>query len=258
MEGLQPVRLSATSLIQVRRVIYREIADRLRQDIEAGAYARGELLPSEAALGAKFDASRVTVRKGLELLRDEGLVASRQGLGWMVAGEPLAQSLDSLVSIQRLLGAAGHKVRREVTDFGFVDTPAGAVDVLGARVLEVGRMNLVDGLPFSRIVVWCREDLALNLSQAQVTDTSFLDLLGDRPARAVQTIGAHAAPARVAHLLKVPEGSPMLLVRRTTCDAAGTALIMSEHWFPGHLTEFVAELNTGGQPETELRLVGEL
>ncbi|MEO1574264.1 MAG: UTRA domain-containing protein, partial [Pseudomonadota bacterium] len=104
----------------------------------------------------------------------------------------------------------------------------------------------------------CREDLAINLSQAQVTDTSFLDLLGDRPVRAVQTIGAHAAPKAEAKLLKVPKGSPMLLVRRTTYDAQGDALFLSEHWFPGHLTEFVAELKTGGQPETELRLVGDL
>ncbi|MEO1576836.1 MAG: GntR family transcriptional regulator, partial [Pseudomonadota bacterium] len=127
----------------MRRVIYREIADQLRRDIQAGRYASGELLPSESALCTAFDASRVTVRKGLELLRDDGLIASRQGLGWLVAGEPLTQSLDSLVSIQRLLGAAGRKVKREVTDFGFVDTPPPADAVLGPRVLEVGRMNLV-------------------------------------------------------------------------------------------------------------------
>ncbi|MEM9058594.1 MAG: UTRA domain-containing protein, partial [Pseudomonadota bacterium] len=105
--------------------------------------------------------------------------------------------------------------------------------------------------------VWCREDLALHLSRAQVTDTSFLDLLGDRPARAVQTIGAHALPCAEAELLKVPPGSPVLRVCRTTYDADDAALFMSEHWFPGHLTEFVAELNTGAPPETELRLVAE-
>ncbi|MEM9042813.1 MAG: GntR family transcriptional regulator [Actinomycetota bacterium] len=240
----------------MRRVIYREIASSLREGIESGDYTAGELLPSEAALCTTHGASRVTVRKALELLRDEGLVASRQGFGWLVAGEPLTQSLDSLVSIERQLGQLGRPSRREVTDFGFIDTPAQAA-VLGPTVLQVGRLNLVDELPFARIVVWCREDLATDLSRSQVTNTSFLDLLGQRPQRAVQTIGAHAMPGVEAELLAVPEGSPALLVRRTTFDREDVALLMSEHWFPGHLTEFVAELTTGGQPENELRLVAD-
>jgi DNA-binding GntR family transcriptional regulator len=63
-------------------------------------------------------------------------------------------------------------------------------------------------------------------------------------------------PTAEAELLNVPEGSPALVVRRTTFDGADNVLFVSENWFPGHLTEFVAELSTGGQPETELRLVG--
>ncbi|MEM6639214.1 MAG: GntR family transcriptional regulator [Pseudomonadota bacterium] len=241
----------------MRKVLYKEIAAQLRRDIHAGVYAAGGLLPSESALCGQFDASRVTVRKGLETLRDDGLIASRQGLGWMVAGEPLAQTLDSLVSIERQLGAAGRAVRRRVIEFGFVDAPGDVASVLGDRVLTVRRLNLVDGLPFSCITVWCREELASDLSRSQVTDTSFLELLGHRPARAVQTIGAKAFDAGQASLLEVPEGSPALLVRRTTYDADGAALFMSRHWFPSHLTEFVAELSTDGPGEPELRLVAQ-
>ena len=247
---------SDTFLIQVRRVIYRDIAATLKDGIETGTYATGELLPSEAALCAQFEASRVTIRKALELLRDDGLVDSRQGFGWFVAGETLTQSLDSLVPIAHHLEETGRRVRREVTDFGFIAAPPQASD-LGRRVLQVGRLNLVDELPFSRIMIWCREDLAADFSRAQVTDTSFLTLLGELPQRAVQTIGAHAVPAAEAELLAVPEGSPALLVRRTTFDVGNTALLLSEHWYPGHLTEFVAELNTGGAPENALRLVAE-
>lgn len=246
--------MSDTFPIQVRRVIYREIAAGLRDAIVSGEYTAGELLPSEAALCATYDASRVTVRKALELLRDDGLVASRQGLGWFVAGETLTQSLDSLVPIARQLEEQGRPLRREVTDFGFIDTPDHAA-VLGARVLQVGRLNLVDEVPFSRIMVWCREDLAADLSRSQVATTSFLDLLGPQPRRATQTIGARAVPAAEAKLLAVPEASPALLVRRTTYDVDDIVLLISEHWFPGHLTEFVAELTTGGLPENELRLV---
>lgn len=240
----------------MRRVRYREIATSLREGIESGRYATGELLPSEAELGATFEASRVTVRKALEVLRDQGLVASRQGFGWLVDGEPLTQSLESLVSIERQIGQLGRSLRRTVTDFGFIATPSQAA-ALGPSVLQVGRLNFVDEIPFARIMVWCREDLASGFSRAQVANTSFLDLLGQRPQRAVQTIAAHAMPAAEAELLAVPEASPALLMRRTTYDHHGCALLLSEHWFPGHLTEFVAELSTSGQPESELRLVAD-
>lgn len=218
------------------------MAESLRNDIESGSYGDGGLLPSEAALGARFEVSRVTIRNALELLRTDGLVVSRQGLGWMVAGDPIPQSLDALVSIERQLSDRGRNSNREITDFGFVDAPTPAAEALGDRVLEVGRVNLVDGQPFARVTVWCREDLGADLSRADVARSSFHDLLPQGPGRAVQTIGAEAMGPDDAELLAVPAGSPALVVRRTTYGADGRAMLVSEHRFPGHLTEFIAEL----------------
>lgn len=237
----------------MRRIIYREIADHLRTDIESGRYVASGLLPSESELCASFNASRVTVRKSLELLRSEGLITSRQGFGWTVASEPLTQSLDSLVSIERQLAAAGRTIERQVVSFGFTEAPTFA-SILGERVLEVGRLNVVEGSPFSRIVIWCREDLAVDLSRSQVTDTSFLDLLSDHLSRAVQTITAQPMPDAEADLLGVEAGSAALLVRRVAYGEHSVPLFVSEHWFPGHLTEFVAELSANGHRQNELRL----
>lgn len=250
---MSDTNMADTDMNHVRRIIYREIADHLRTDIESGHYAAGGLLPSESELCANFDASRVTIRKSLELLRGEGLITSRQGFGWTVASEPLTQSLDSLISIERQLAAAGRIIERHVVSFGFAQAPPVA-SVLGERVLEVGRLNVVDDSPFSRIVVWCREDLAADISRSQVTDTSFLDLLSDHLSRAVQTIAAQPMPNAEADLLGVEPGSAALRVTRVAYAQDSVPLFVSEHWFPGHLTEFVAELSANGHRENELRL----
>ena len=71
---------------QVRTIRYRDIAADLRRRVDEGEFAAGRLLPSESALSATYSASRVTIRKALEDLRSEGLVDSRQGFGWFVAG----------------------------------------------------------------------------------------------------------------------------------------------------------------------------
>jgi GntR family transcriptional regulator len=84
----------------VREVRYRAIADELRQRVESGELAAGALLPSESELSGAYDVSRVTVRKALDVLRDEGLVDSRQGFGWFVATDPVRQSLGRLGTIE--------------------------------------------------------------------------------------------------------------------------------------------------------------
>jgi GntR family transcriptional regulator len=56
----------------------------------------------------------------------------------------------------------------------------------------------------------------------------------------------------------VPAGSPVLVVRRVTVDVAGAPVLVSEHVFPAHLTEFSVELPAAGASAAEgLRLVAD-
>lgn len=244
-----------TTLIQVRKFRYQEIAAELRQQTRTNDLAPGQVLPSEAALGEQFRASRVTIRRALEILRDEGLVESRQGFGWMVAATPFAQPLDELVPIERQLEKSGQQPERKIIDFNFRSAPNQVAPILGERVLEVRRLNLVDGAPFAVVIVWCREDLGLDLSHSQLTESSFYDVLAIQPVRAVQSIAADLMSESDAELLGVPKLTPALVVRRTTYGPADEPLLMSNLVFPGHLTEFVAELETSVGDQPRLRLL---
>lgn len=234
----------------MRQIRYQIIAENLRARLADRRYPAGQLLPSEAALGTEFDASRVTIRKALEVLRSEGLVESRQGLGWIVSSVPVRQPLAGLTTIEAQLRASGRTPERRIIDFGFrstssIETQESASSLaqkLGDRVLEVVRVNLADGKPFARVTVWCREDLGAELSRSQVAEHSFYDLLPVRLGGAVQTIGAAVASGEDAALLEVPSGSAVLVVQRTTTDADGSVVLVSEHVFPAHLTQFVVEL----------------
>ena len=249
------------------RIRYHQIADEVRRQIASGELAGGQVLPSEAALGAEHDASRVTIRKALEVLRSEGLVDSRQGFGWLVAAETLPQPLATLVTIEQQLEESGRHSERRVLDFRFIDAPSKIAEVLGPRVLEVRRLNLADGEPFARVTVWCREDLAASLSKADVERSSFYRLLDPAPGEepliggATQTIGAEVVSTNDAELLGVPDTTAALVVRRVTHSPSEEPVLVSEHVFPGHLTEFVAELsrteNRAATSPPGLRLVRE-
>jgi GntR family transcriptional regulator len=227
----------------VREIRYRAIADDLRGRVEAGEFAAGRTLPSEAELSATYQASRVTIRKALEVLRDEGLVDARQGFGWFAAVDPLRQSLGRLGTIEAQLAESGVRSERRILDFGFVAAPPRVRQLLGvSTVLEVRRLNLADGEPFARVTVWCPEHLGAHLSRSDVERDSFYALIDQPLGGAVQTIGAALADARDAEVLEVPVGSPVLRCERTTSDPDGRPVLVSEHVFPAHRTEFVVDL----------------
>ncbi len=242
----------------MRTIRYHEIADTLRRQIVAGEYGPGEVLPSESGLVAKYSASRVTIRKALDVLKADGLVDARQGSGWFVASEPVPQPLIGLATIEAQLAESGRRSERRIIDFGFGPAPRHVAPLLGPRVLITKRVNLADGRPFARVTVWCREDLGAELSLADVERLPFYSLLPQPLGRASQTIGAALAGPDDAQLLGVPEHSPVLVVKRTTFGERGDPVLVSEHVFPGHVTEFVVELSTRsdlGESPTGLRLV---
>ena len=225
----------------MRSIRYQEIADELRR--RARAAAPGSVLPSEAELSREFGASRVTVRRALELVRDDGLIAARQGFGWFVATEPLRQRLERLGTIEAQLEHSGRDSRRRVIEFAFVTAPAHVAEVLGTdQVLRVKRVNLADGEPFAIVTVWCPAALGQRLSKADVERHPFYELVDRELRGASQTIGADSAEPADAALLGVPVGAPLLKCRRVTTDTNGTPVLMSEHLFPAHRTEFVVDL----------------
>jgi GntR family transcriptional regulator len=227
----------------MRSYRYIEIADTLRSQLDNGDLVPGELLPSEAALSTTHAVSRMTLRKALDALRAEGLLDSRQGVGWFVKAEPVRQPLARLDTIEEQLERLGIESQRRVLDFAFVKAPSEVAAVLGVdRVLEVRRVNLADDQPFARVTVWCSEALGSALSRDEVESSPFYELVGATIGGAHQDIGADACSPADSQVLDIPADSPVLVCRRTTHDTDGTPVLYSEHVFPAHRTEFRVDL----------------
>jgi GntR family transcriptional regulator len=225
----------------VRRIRYQEIASELRELAQNAA--PGSVLPSEAEMSSEFGASRVTVRRALEMIRDEGLIAARQGFGWFVATEPVPQTLGSLVTIESHVEGVGKLSERKIEEFAFEEPPTHVGNLLGVdQVLRVKRVNLADGVPFAVVTVWCPADLGAGLSRRDVERRPFYELLDIELRGATQSIGADLANETDAQLLGVPAGSPVLRCERVTTAVTGEPVLVSEHLFPAHRTEFVVDL----------------
>lgn len=69
-----------------RTPAYRELAAKLRADIEAGVYSVGRKMPTESVLQSKHNVSRHTVREALQILLTDGLIYKVQGSGTYISG----------------------------------------------------------------------------------------------------------------------------------------------------------------------------
>lgn len=131
------------------------LAAELRERITLGDYGPAGSLESEAELGRRHEVSRVTVRRALEQLRDEGLLASRKGAGWYVVSfvQPLA--LGTFQHAQSALAEAGVSLVRTVLEYGYQAAPASVVPVLGSgEMLRVRSLRRNGDTPLDVVTEW--------------------------------------------------------------------------------------------------------
>jgi DNA-binding transcriptional regulator YhcF (GntR family) len=64
-----------------RHTRYRQMVDSIKAGVADGRYRPGEKLPSEKYLIEEYSFSLTTIRKALDTLRHEGVIASSQGAG---------------------------------------------------------------------------------------------------------------------------------------------------------------------------------
>jgi GntR family transcriptional regulator len=202
----------------------------LRDEIVRGALAAGTALPGELKLAESYGVSRVTVRRALEALEAEGLVARRAGSGTVVragAADRVSMSAD-LATLMPQLVEMGRTTTARLLAFSYAEPAADVAAALdlapGMQVQRAVRVRLVEGAPFSHLTTHVPADIARNYSEADLANTPLLRLMergGVRVDHASQQVSATLAPPEVAEALEVELGAPLISLTRIVRDAAG-------------------------------------
>jgi GntR family transcriptional regulator len=237
---------------------FQTLAAELRERIALGDYARSGALDSEAELGRRYAVSRVTVRRALEQLRDEGLVAARRGSGWYVLSSAAFGQTLALGSFQHAASAvaeAGAPLARTVVDYAYRAVPPDVAHLLDVRAdteaLRVRAVRHAGEHPLDVVTEWVPLGYAAPVSRADAEQPGVWETLrrhGHTIDLVRQSIAATAAGATVAPLLDVAAGTPVLLVRRVALLPDGRPLAVSEHRYLGH--RFRLDVEFRGWPGT--------
>lgn len=205
------------------------MADLLRQQITGGRYPSGGLLPDERSLGLALGASRNAVREALDLLRAEGLIVRRRGVGTMVLTPAYGHGLDQLTGLAETLtghGTVANEVRaaHEVTR-----PPAPVARRLGLRPDEgavyIERLRRLNGTPLSFDATYLTADIGRPLLDQDLAGRDLFALIeestGQPLGRAELALHAVTASRETAGLLGIDEDAAVFAVDRLTRLADG-------------------------------------
>jgi len=229
--------------------LYQQLQRALREAIEKRILGPDDALPSERQLANDLAVSRITVRKAIDGLAEDGLLVRRQGSGNFVSAR-IDKNFAKLTSFSEDMRARGRTPRSEwlKRSEGTV-TPEEALKLAlspGTLVYRFHRLRYADEAPMSleyaTVVASC-------LPSLEAVDASLYDALervGNRPVRALQRLHALLLNEEQARLLEAKPGSAGLLVERLGYLRDGRAVELSQSFYRGDTYDFVAELSAGG------------
>lgn len=217
---------------------YAQVASALQQRITDGTYRPGDRLPTEAVLIEEFGASRTTVVKALDILRQEGWIESQQGRASTVRGVPVGQSGAPDYARAALEADESADVRLlRVGPILATHRIASALDIpQGDAVYERSRITTGADGPIIVSSAYVPVDIAVGtpLTQREPLPGGVLEHLGKgRQVDYVTTrISSRMPTEDEAKLLAVGPDVPLLCVLVTGYATGGAALVAVDEMLP--------------------------
>lgn len=229
--------------------LYTQLARSLSQAIHEGMLEDGDFILPQRDLADALGVSRVTVRKAIESLVEEGLLVQRQGAGTIVTS-------GGKQSIHKNL-AVLNSFTEDMTSRGMAPSSTWVSRVtVQASPKEAMALNLSPGSLVSRFIrvrFASETPMAYEIASVpasiipkaeHVGDSLYAALEGNnaRPVRALQTMTAQNADSAVAEYLKIVQGDAVLFIERQGFDHSKRPVEYTRSWYRGDIYDFVTEL----------------
>jgi GntR family transcriptional regulator len=209
--------------------LYYQVAEILRADF-LSKYEPGTRVPTEPELMERFGVSRTTIRRAIAILEETGVISRQSGKGTFLSEAKLQVELSELTGFVEDMVALGRQATAHVISKQTITPSPPIRDHLrlppNVDVVLIERLRLADGEPISFDVTYLPEDLGAKIAQEDLEVHPIFSLMegkyGVPLGEADYTIEASKAPRRVAGLLRIPPGSPVILIERTSYSTGGS------------------------------------
>jgi GntR family transcriptional regulator len=229
--------------------LYTQLARSLSQAIHEGMLEDGDYILPQRDLAEALGVSRVTVRKAIESLVQEGLLIQRQGAGTMVtrgSKQSIHKNLAVLNSFTEDMKSRG--MEPSSTWVSRVTVQASPKEAMalnlspGSLVSRFTRVRFASDTPMAYEIASVPASIIPEADKVADSLYAKLDENGSRPVRALQTMTAQNADNAVAEFLKVVVGDALLYIERQGFNQANTPVEYTRSWYRGDIYDFVTEL----------------
>jgi GntR family transcriptional regulator len=225
----------------LKRPIYLQLQDKVRQQIEAGELKPGDRVPSELELAAAHKISRMTARRALNSLVEEGLLVRQPGKGTFVAEPKMPFPGATLSSFSGTLRVLGLAVTSKITNLEIVPASLSVARNLNLPpqqpVVFLRRLRYIDNIPMALMSSYMHESYYQALQNADLSSRPITQIMEE--ASGLQLVASHdsveasLAEPEEADLLGIRKGMPVLLVRGIVYEASGMPVRMSKVVYRG-------------------------
>jgi GntR family phosphonate transport system transcriptional regulator len=228
--------------------LWRRIADDIRLDIVGGKLARGEQLPTEAALAERFSANRHTVRRALAVLADEGVVRAEQGRGTFVDdARRLSYRIGKRTRFSEGLAGQARDIHGELLWARHENATANVAQGLGLRpgqrVVRLETLAYADGKPLSRGTSWFAYQRFPEIAEVYAETQSITKALGRLGvadySRGSTRISARYATPEEIRAIRLAPGTVVLVTEIVDIDADEQPIQYALTRFPADRMELV-------------------
>ena len=204
---------------------YYQLANILRQQIENEDFQPHDPIPSERQLEAHYNLSRPTIRQAIDLLSRQGYLYRVHGKGTFVSPPKLQKGILELTSFSEDMRSRGLTPGHKILEFGYVKPNLETKRHLGItndekKVLRIKRLRFGNDEPIGLQDSFLSLDDELDITREEIENRGSIyailqEKFGIYPTEADETLEVTLATREEANLLKIPEGSPLLLNERT-------------------------------------------
>src|ERR1700686_2963181 len=199
---------------------YQKIQRALRQRIDAKQMKPGDAVSSERELARIHGVSLMTARHALAGLERAGVVERRRGAGTFVA--PPRIQFNKLMSYTEQMASRGLAPSSKVVTAKIVEDEQEIAARLGlgasSRMVKIERVRITGEEPFAMETCYLPADEFAELVDAPLARASLFSTLehdyGVELAYSDEKVDATVAEGRVAQLLNLRAGAPLLRIRQ--------------------------------------------
>lgn len=208
--------------------LYYQLYNLLFQEIVNGSYKVGDLIPSETELVRDLGVSRATIRKAMELLVSNGLIERRRGRGSVVVSDRPSSALRRVTSYLKRTVSDDAAVQKRVISAEIVPADNEGAAALGVEegtpLYRLERVRCAGGVPYYCEVICLTEAYVPHAMERDFSKESlrsyYSNILHVSWPRADQRVCAQAADVRIAELLRIAPGDPVLKITRISFDSS--------------------------------------